>query len=132
MNNFKIIKGWNAKFRGYTIKTWVIIFPYFFNLAVPLMLDLYSLITSENIFAILVISFHFHSITNFMVSFYFLQKLVKAFGFGLLEIVVNTNNGVERKNQEIKYDFLKQNKDHTLCSIVTVLVEKFIPDTYSR
>ena len=49
-----------------------------------------------------------------MVKFYSLQKWVKAFRFGLLEIVVNTNNGVERKNREFKCDFLKQYKDNTL------------------
>ena len=67
-----------------------------------------------------------------MVKFYSLQKWVKAFRFGLLEIVVNTNNGVERKNREFKCDFIKQYKDNTLSGMVTVLVEQFIPDTYSR
>ena len=67
-----------------------------------------------------------------MVNFYSLQKWLKAFRFGLLEIVVNTNNEVERKNREFKYDFLKQYKDNTLSAMVTVLVEQFIPDTYSR
>ena len=66
-----------------------------------------------------------------MVNFYSLQKWVKAFKFGLLEIVVNTNNGVERKNWEFKYDFLNQYKDNILSAMVTVLVEQFIPDTYS-
>ena len=47
----------------------------------------------------------------------------KAFRFGLLEIVVNANNGVERKNREFKYEFLKQYKDNTLSGMVTVLVE---------
>ena len=67
-----------------------------------------------------------------MVNFYSLQKWVKAFRFGLLEIVVNTNNGVERKNREFKYDFLKQYKDNALIGMITVLVEQLMPDTYSR
>ena len=67
-----------------------------------------------------------------MVNFYSVQKWVKAFRFGLLEIVVNTNNGVERKNREFKYDFLKQYKDNTLIGMITVLVEQLMPDTYSR
>ena len=67
-----------------------------------------------------------------MVNFYSLQKLVKAFRFGLLETVVSTNNGVERNIREFKYGFLKQYKDNTLSGMVTVLVEQFIPDTYSR
>ena len=67
-----------------------------------------------------------------MVNFYSLQKWVKAFRFGLLEIVVNTNNGVERKNRKFKYDFLKQYKDNALIGMITVLVEQLMPDTYSR
>ena len=67
-----------------------------------------------------------------MFNFYSLQKWVKAFRFGLLEIIVNTNNGVERKNRKFKYDFLKQYKDNTLHGMVTVLVEQIMPDTYSR
>ena len=47
----------------------------------------------------------------------------KAFRFGLLEIVVNAINGVERKNREFKYEFVKQYKDNTLSGMVTVLVE---------
>ena len=67
-----------------------------------------------------------------MFNFYSLQKWVKAFRFGLLEIIVNTNNGVERKNRKFKYDFLKQYKDNTLNGMATVLVEQIMPDTYSR
>ena len=68
-----------------------------------------------------------------MINIYSLLKWVKAFRFGLLEIVVNTNNGVERKNREFKYDFRMQYKDNTLGGMVTaVLVDQFIPDTYSR
>ena len=52
--------------------------------------------------------------------------------FGLLEILVNTNDGVDRKNREFKYDFLKQCKGNTLSAMVTVLIQKFVPDTYSR
>ena len=67
-----------------------------------------------------------------MINIFSLLKWVKAFRFGLLKIVVNTNNGVERKNREFKHDFRIQYKDNTLGGMVTVLVEQFIPDTYSR
>ena len=66
-------------------------------MAVPLMLDLYSVGMPYKPFPFLVLSFNFNSISNLMVNFYSLQKLVKSFRFGLLEIVVNTNNRVERK-----------------------------------
>ena len=54
-----------------------------------------------------------------MINIYSLLKWVKAFRFGLLEIVVNTNNGVERKNREFKHDFRMQYKDNTLGGMVT-------------
>ena len=49
-----------------------------------------------------------------------------------MEIVVNTNNGVERKNRDFKYEFLRPYKDNTLSGMITVLVEQFIPETYDR
>ena len=57
----------------------------------------------------------------------FLQLWVRAFRQGLLEIVVNTNNGVERKNKDFKHEFLKPCKDNSLSGVVTVLVEQFLP-----
>ena len=66
-------------------------------MTVPLMLGVYSVGMPYKYFPFLVVSFDFNSISNLMVNFYSLQKLVKSFTFGLLEIVVNTNNGVERK-----------------------------------
>ena len=44
----------------------------------------------------------------------------------------NTNNGVERKNRYLKYEFLKQYKDKTLSGMVTVLIEQFLPEIYNR
>ena len=40
---------------------------------------------------------------------------------------VNTNNGVERKNKDFKYEFLKPYKDNSLSGIVTVRIEQFLP-----
>ena len=57
----------------------------------------------------------------------FLQLWVRAFRQGLLEIVVNTNNGVERKNKDFKHEFLKPYKDNSLSGVVTVLVQQFMP-----
>ena len=47
-----------------------------------------------------------------------------------MEIVVDTNNGVERQNKDFKYEYLKQFKDNTLSGMVTVLIEQFLPDKY--
>ena len=59
-------------------------------------------------------------------------RWVKAIRNGLMEIVVDTNNGVERQNKDFKYEYLKQFKDNTLSGILTVLTEQFLPDKYKR
>ena len=67
-----------------------------------------------------------------MELFVMLQRWVKAFRNGLMEIVVDTNNGVERQNKDFKYEYLKQFKDNTLSGMLTVLIERFLPDKYKR
>ena len=62
----------------------------------------------------------------------FLQLWACGFWQGLLEIVVNTNNGVERKNKDFKHEFLKPYKDNSLSGMVTVLVEQFLPANEKR
>ena len=47
-----------------------------------------------------------------------------------MEIVFDTNNGVERQNKDFKYEYLKQFKDNTLRGMLTVLTEQFLPDKY--
>ena len=49
-----------------------------------------------------------------------------------MEIVVHTNNGVERHNKDFKYEYLRQFKDNTLSGMLTVLIEQFLPDKYKR
>ena len=49
-----------------------------------------------------------------------------------MEIVVDTNNGVERQNKEFKYEYLKQFKDNTLSGMLTVMIEQFLPDKYKK
>ena len=49
-----------------------------------------------------------------------------------MEIVVNTNNGVERQNKDFKNEYLKDFKDKSLSGMVTVLVERFLPAKYNR
>ena len=49
---------------------------------------------------------------------------------------VNTNNGVERQNKLFKYSYLKikkkSHKNNSLSVMLTVLIEDFLPDNYSR
>ena len=50
-----------------------------------------------------------------------------------MEIFVVTNNGVERQNNDFKYEYLKQfKKDNTLSGMLTVLIEQFLPLKYKR
>ena len=49
-----------------------------------------------------------------------------------MEIVFDTNNGVERQNKDFKYEYLKKFKDNTLRGMLTVLIEQFSPDKYKR
>ena len=56
---------------------------------------------------------------------------MKCFREGILEVTVNTNNGVERKNKDFKYEFLSQHRNNTLSGMVAVLVETFSPEIHS-
>ena len=49
-----------------------------------------------------------------------------------MEIVVDTNNGVERQNKDFKYEYLKQFKDNTLSGMLTVMIEQFLRDKYKK
>ena len=35
---------------------------------------------------------------------------------------------VERKNHDLKYEYLKQHNDNSISGMVTVLVEQFLPE----
>ena len=50
----------------------------------------------------------------------------------MLEIVVHTNNGIEQKNRDFKYEYLRQYKDNSVSGMATVLVEQYLPDIYDR
>ena len=47
-----------------------------------------------------------------------------------MDIVVRTNNGVERQNKDFKHEYLRDYKDNSLSGMITVLVEHFLPDKY--
>ena len=60
------------------------------------------------------------------------QLWVRAFRHGLIEVSVNANNGVERKNKDFKHKFLKPYKDNSLSGMATVLIEQFLPAKENR
>ena len=49
----------------------------------------------------------------------------------MLKVIVNTNNDVERKNKDFKYEFLSQHGNNILSGMVAVLVEEFLSEIYS-
>ena len=55
------------------------------------------------------------------------EKWVVAFRHNLMEIEVNTNNGVGTKNRDFKRNFLSKYKYTSLSGVIKVLVEQFCP-----
>ena len=47
-------------------------------------------------------------------------------------MMVNTNNGTECLNEDLKYDELIKYKNCTLCDLLAVIVERFIPKLYEK
>ena len=47
-------------------------------------------------------------------------------------MMVNTNNGTERLNEDLKYDELMEYKNCTLSDLLAVIVERFIPKLYEK
>lgn len=60
------------------------------------------------------------------------QRWVWAFRKDRLEVDVNTNNGLERQNEDFKHNHLASHKDKTLSGMLSVLVTEFLPEKYSR
>ena len=48
----------------------------------------------------------------------------------LMEIVANTNNGVEKQNKDLKHEYFKHFKENILSGVITVLIEQFLPAIY--
>ncbi|XP_063440917.1 uncharacterized protein LOC134721686 isoform X2 [Mytilus trossulus] len=49
-----------------------------------------------------------------------------------LLVKINTNNGVERQNRTLKYDFLAKYTDRTLTGMLTTVIKRFLPDQYRK
>ena len=44
----------------------------------------------------------------------------------------NTNNGVESQNNNLKHSYLKNHRTTSLTGMLTVVIEKFLPEKYER
>lgn len=60
------------------------------------------------------------------------QRWVWAFRKDRLEVDFNTNNGLERQNEDFKHNHLASNQDKTLSGMLSVLVTECLPEKYSR
>lgn len=45
---------------------------------------------------------------------------------------INTNNGIERQNESLKYQYLKDRRSNSLAGLITILIEEFLTDKYRR
>lgn len=57
------------------------------------------------------------------------QRWVRAYRH---TISIHTTNGVERQNEELKYNFLASHRDKSLSGLISVLITEFFPDKYAR
>jgi len=72
-----------------------------------------------------------HHVKHFLIADCFhmcaFQRWVWAFRDSKFHVNVNTNNGPERKNRNLKHEFLLTCSDSTLSGLVTAVVEKYLP-----
>ncbi|KAJ7394834.1 hypothetical protein OS493_000669 [Desmophyllum pertusum] len=47
-------------------------------------------------------------------------------------VSINTNNGIERQNESLKYQYLKDRNNNSLSGMITILIEEFLPDKYRK
>ncbi|XP_028415032.1 uncharacterized protein LOC114538114 [Dendronephthya gigantea] len=60
------------------------------------------------------------------------KRWVWAYRKDRFNVKVNTNNGVERQNRSLKYQFLADNRDKTLSGLISVVVTQFLPSAYKK
>lgn len=56
---------------------------------------------------------------------------MQAYRIDDMEIAVNTNNGLERQNEALKYEYLVAGyKNCSLSEMLAVVIDNFLPDSY--
>eukprot|EP00795_Rhopilema_esculentum_P007013 gene7013-12637_t len=58
------------------------------------------------------------------------ERWARAFRESDLDRNVNTNNGAESLNKLLKYKFLKKSAEKSLCAIISLVIDKFLPHLY--
>ena len=73
------------------------------------------------------------SYPSFIICFFILQRWARAFRDEEFYAAVNTNNGIEALNIAYKYTFLpRQRKDTRLSSVVSILIDHFLPENHHK
>ncbi|XP_052083492.1 uncharacterized protein LOC127720780 [Mytilus californianus] len=60
------------------------------------------------------------------------RRWVRAHRQERFNVSVNTNNGIERQNLSLKYEYLDKKKARSLSQLLSVLIRKFLPDSYVK
>ena len=58
------------------------------------------------------------------------ERWARSFRENDLERNINTNNGAESLNKLLKYKFLKKSAEKSLCGIISLVIDKFLPHLY--
>ena len=63
---------------------------------------------------------------------YVIQRWVWAYRKDRLLVNVNTNNGTERQNLGFKSEYLVGRRNSSLSTMLSILIEEFLPESYDR
>ena len=61
-----------------------------------------------------------------------MQRWARAFRSQEYHAAVNTNNGSESLNKVLKYSFLPRKKTMNMTSLITLLIESFLPEAHQK
>ena len=67
-----------------------------------------------------------------IIFLYVIQRWVWAYRKDRLLVNVNTNNGTERQNLGFKSEYLVGRRNSSLSTMLSILIEEFLPESYDR
>ena len=73
-----------------------------------------------------------HLYRSLTLIFNLFQRWVWAYRQNQFLVSINTNNGVERMNELLKYQYLMDRNKSSLSGMITVVIEEFLPEKYTR
>ncbi len=72
------------------------------------------------------------NIMTFRHCLFLFQRWIAAFGHQTFQVLIRTNNGLERQNKNLKYESLRNREKNTLTRMVSTMVESFFPEKFKR